>query len=368
MRDMDTFAPPSRRHWLASLWGGFHASWLTILLIVAVNAGFAGLMSMEDERPLWHPFISTQCFGLAIAYAVNVASPWERTRPILRLCIAVAIGTIVGYGLVFLIKGVFMALPGYTIGELVHDRNKFQGTLISAFALGLFVSLFFLLKFRESRAEAALHRTESERHRLAKLALESELKLMQAQVEPHFLFNTLASVQYLTETDPPQASRLLGHLLAYLRAALPQLRSASTTLGQEIDLAEAYLNILQMRMGARLTFNIRVAGDLRPLPFPPGLLMSIVENAITHGLEPQAEGGTVRIEASRRDDRLVVTITDTGAGLNGTPGRPGQGFGLANVRERIVALYGTQGHFSLEESPPHGASATIEIPISEAER
>ena len=204
----------------------------------------------------------------------------------------------------------------------------------------MFVSLFFLLKFRESRAAATLHRAEAEQQKLSKLALESELKLMQAQVEPHFLFNTLASVQYLTETDPPQASRLLGHLLAYLRAALPQLRSASTTLGQEIDLAEAYLNILQMRMGPRLAFVIDAAGDLRAHLFPPGLLISVVENAITHGIEPQAEGGMVRIEARRQGDRLAVTVADTGAGLAGAGSRPGQGVGLANVRDRVAAFYG----------------------------
>jgi sensor histidine kinase YesM len=363
MRDMDTLTAPAPQRWAAALWAGAHASWLTILLIVAINAGFAGLMSIEDERPLWHPLVSTQCFGLCIAYAVNVASPWERTRPILRLCIAVAIGTIAGYGLVFLIKGIIMSLPGYTLGELVRDRAKFQGTLVSAFALGLFVSLFFLLKFRETRAESALHRAEAERHQLSKLALESELKLMQAQVEPHFLFNTLASVQYLTETDPPQASRLLGHLLAYLRAALPQLRSASATLGQEIALAEAYLNILQMRMGKRLAFEVDAATDLRAQPFPPGLLISVVENAITHGIEPQAEGGTVRIEARRHDDRLVVTVSDTGAGLSAVS-RPGQGVGLANVRERVAALYGAKARFSLVEGAPRGTRASIEIPIA----
>ena len=366
MPSMDTLTAPGPQRWVAALRAGAHASWLTILLIVAINAGFAGLMSIEDERPLWHPLVSTQCFGLCIAYAVNVASPWERTRPILRLCIAVAIGTIAGYALVFLIKGIIMNLPGYTLGELVRDRAKFQGTLISAFALGLFVSLFFLLKFRETRAESALHRAEAERHQLSKLALESELKLMQAQVEPQFLFHPLASVQYLPETDPPQASRLLGHLLAYLRAALPQLRSASATLGQEIALAEAYLNILQMRLGARLAFEVDATSDLRAQPFPPGLLISLVENAITHGIEPQAEGGKVRIEARRDDQRLVVTVSDNGAGLSALS-RPGQGVGLSNVRERIAALFGTQGRFSLTEAVPRGTRASIEIPIAQAD-
>ena len=364
MRVMATLALPAERGWLAALKAGFNASWLTILLIVGINTGFAAIMSIEVPRPFWHPFISAQCFGFVIAYAVNVASPWEKPRPIRRLCAAVAIGTLAGWGLVVLIKGYLLGLAGYTMAELVSDSHKFQWTLLSGFSNGLFVSLFFLLKFRETRAEAALHRAEAERHRLSGLALESELKLMQAQVEPHFLFNTLASVQYLTETDPPQASALLGHLLAYLRAALPQLRSSSATLGQEIALTEAYLQILKMRMGTRLAFTIDVAGELRPLPFPPGLLISIVENAITHGLEPSAEGGSVRIEARRDDGRLAVVVTDTGVGLRAAR-RPGQGVGLANVRDRIAALFGAKGRFTLTEAPPHGARAAIEIPLGE---
>ncbi len=321
-------------------------------------------MSIEDPRPFWHPFVSAQCFGLAIAYAVNVASPWEKPRPVWRLCAAVAIGTLAGYGLVVLVKWLRPRACGLCARRAPsRTRTSSSGRSCRGFSNGLFVSLFFLLKFRETRAEAALHRAEAERHRLSGLALESELKLMQAQVEPHFLFNTLASVQYLTETDPPQASALLGHLLAYLRAALPQLRSSSTTLGQEVALTEAYLRILKMRMGARLAFAIDVPNELRTEPFPPGLLISIVENAITHGLEPTAEGGSVRVEAHRESNRLVVAVTDTGVGLKAA-GRPGQGVGLANVRDRIAALFGSKGRFSLVEAPPHGARAAIEVPLA----
>ncbi len=236
---------------------------------------------------------------------------------------------------------------------------------VAAFFNGVFVSLFFLLKYREARAAEALHKAEAERHLLSKHAAESELKLMQAQVEPHFLFNTLASVQFLTETDPPQASRMLGHLLAYLRAALPQLRRASTTLGQELELAEAYLNILRMRMGPRLDFAVDVPDALRAHPFPPVLLISVVENAVTHGLEPLADGGRVTIAARRDADRLIVTVTDTGSGLSGKS-PPGQGVGLANVRDRLAALYGARARFSLEEAAPRGAKATIEVPYESA--
>jgi len=184
-------------------------------------------------------------------------------------------------------------------------------------------------------------------------------------VEPHFLFNTLASVQYLVETDPPQASRLLGHLIAYLRAALPQLRSATTTLGREIDLAAAYLNILRMRMGSRLDFAIDVPQALRSHPFPPVLLISIVENAVTHGIEPKAEGGRVTIAARRDGERLIVSVTDTGDGLSGVS-RGGTGVGLSNVRERLNALFGARARFALEDAAPRGARATVEVPFEPA--
>ena len=362
---MTTVDPPPPPAILASLRSGFRVSWPTFLLIVAVNTGIAAIMSIEDPRPFWHPLVSTQCMGLAIAYAVNAASPWERPRPVWRLVWAVAIGAAIGFMLILLIKGAILRLDGYTPAAITSDLRKFVGTLVSGFFMGVFVGLFFLLKFREKQAASALHRAEAERHRLSKLALESELKLMQAQIEPHFLFNTLASVQFLTETDPPQASRLLGHLLSYLRAALPQMRSGSTTLGREIEFAEAYLNILRMRMGPRLDFGIDVPEALRAHPFPPVLLISIVENAVTHGLEPRAAGGRVTIAARQEGGRLVVTVTDTGTGLSADP-RPGGGVGLANIRERLAALYGTRGRFTLEDAAPHGARATIEIPLQGA--
>ena len=167
---------------------------------------------------------------------------------------------------------------------------------------GLFVSLFFLLKFRETRAEAALHRTEAERHRLAKLALESELKLMQAQVEPHFLFNTLASVQYLTETDPPQASALLGHLLAYLRAALPQLRSSSTTLGPGNGACRGLSADPQDADGLSPRIHDRCPQRVARAAVSPGPPDLVVENAVTHGLEPRPRAAAC---ASRRGARAI---------------------------------------------------------------
>jgi sensor histidine kinase YesM len=345
---------------LAALARGFRFSWLALLVIVLVNTGIAAVYWIEDPRPFWHPLVTVQCYGLAIAYCVNVARPWESPRPLLRLAVAVAIGATIGIVLTILVKG-------YTLDYVMEKQKIFALNFIAGFFNGVCVSLFFVLKFREARAAEALHKAEAERLLLSKHAMESELKLMQAQIEPHFLFNTLASVQFLVETDPPQASRLLGHLLSYLRAALPQMRSTSTTLGQEIEFAEAYLNILKMRMGPRLDFSIDVPGPLRAHPFPPVLLISIVENAVTHGLEPLAAGGHITIAARREGDRLLVTVTDTGSGLS-VESRPGRGVGLTNIRERLAALFGARGRFTLEDAAPRGARATIDIPAESALR
>jgi sensor histidine kinase YesM len=344
--------------WYTPLVAGLRVSWLTLLLIAAINTGIAGVLWIEDPRPFWHPLVSAQCFGFAIAYCVNVAAPWDKKRPVWRLAAAVAVGAAAGMLLVILVKG-------YTLADLRERASLFALTVATGYVNGLFVSLFFVLKFREARAATALHKAEAERLLLSKQAVEAELKLMQAQIEPHFLFNTLASVQYLVETEPKQATRMLSHLLAYLRVAVPQLRAHSTTLGKEIDLAEAYLNILRMRMGERLAFSIEVPESLRGHRFPPTMLMTVVENAIEHGLEPRAEGGAVRVEAKRADGRLVVAVTDTGCGLdNGKRVAPRQGVGIANLRERLAALYGGDARFTLENAPPHGARATIDVPFA----
>ena len=188
---------------------------------------------------------------------------------------------------------------------------------MSGFGNGLFVSLFFLLKLRDARTRAAMLRAEAERNLLSKQAIEAELKLMQAQVEPHFLFNTLASVQFLTETDPAKANLMLGHLLAYLRAALPQLRSDSSTLGQEIELAKAYLSIMQMRMGARLAFVIDVPAELRCVP------LSADASHVAGGKRHQAR-------ASSRWPRAARFVSRRGA-----RGRPAGGGG-ARQRPRAA--------------------------------
>jgi len=350
-------APPARP--LQPLLDAFRVNPLTLLLIAAINTGIALVLWIDDVRPFWHPLVTVQLYGFSIAYCMNVARPWDHEKPLRRLAGAALLGALIGVVLVIIVKGYS---PAY-----VRERlSFFFYNVFAAFGNGLLISLIFYVKRREARAATALHKAEAERHLLSKQAIEAELKLLQAQVEPHFLFNTLASVQYLTETDPRQANVLLGHLIAYLRAALPQLRARSSTLGRELALAQAYLNILTMRIGPRLTFDVDVPEPLRDHPFPPNLLISLVENAIKHGIEPSADGGTITIAARHSGASIDVTVTDTGRGIAPGSRADGNGVGLTNIRERLAALYGADGRFTLEPAVPRGMRATLSVPFETA--
>jgi len=235
---------------------------------------------------------------------------------------------------------------------------------IPLFVLAI-VSKFFIDRSRAAQRMAEVKRREADYHRMSRQVTEAKLAALQAQVEPHFLYNTLASVQALTEVDPAKASAMTGHLIQYLRNALPKMRESVSTVGQEMELVRAYLNILQMRMGARLAFEIAMPPELADAPFPPLMLPSLVENAIKHGLEPLREGGTVTIAAGEADGRIRVTVTDTGRGFGEAPG---EGVGLANIRERLAALYGGEARLTLEANEPRGVRAILEVPRKAPER
>ena len=193
--------------------------------------------------------------------------------------------------------------------------------------------------------------------------VEARLQVMQAQVEPHFLFNTLAHVQRLYQTDPARGRSMLDSLCGYLRAALPQMRGNRSTLGREVELARAYLETQRIRMGRRLRFEIGIPEELLATGFPPMMLLSLVENAVKHGLNPLREGGGIRIVAASDDGVLRITVADTGAGLSTAAYGGGDGVGLSNVRSRSAALYRGRARLTLCGNAPHGVVATIDVPL-----
>ncbi|MGH8714601.1 MAG: hypothetical protein ACREYB_11405, partial [Casimicrobiaceae bacterium] len=173
---------PIPRRWTPGLAGLRGVTWQSVALILAINFGFAAILWIDDPRPFWHPLITAQCFGLSIAWAVNGARPWAHGHPIWRLISAVAIGTLIGFVLLLAVK--IPLLHAYTWDELVSRRAQFAWTAFSGFTNGVFVGLFFLLKFREARAQAKILQAEADRNLLSRQAIETQLKLMQAQVEP----------------------------------------------------------------------------------------------------------------------------------------------------------------------------------------
>jgi LytS/YehU family sensor histidine kinase len=189
------------------------------------------------------------------------------------------------------------------------------------------------------------------------------MQAMQAQVEPHFLFNTLASVEHLIETNPPRASAMQRSLIQYLRAVLPQMRENAlvTNLGREADMVSAYLNLLKMRMEERLTVDMQIPEGLRSAAFPPMMLQSMVENAIKHGLECKPEGGTLKVLAEVAHSKLRVTVADDGVGF-GVFKSNGTGLGLTNIRERLKLLHGDTAQLHIAANSPSGVIATIEVP------
>ena len=190
----------------------------------------------------------------------------------------------------------------------------------------------------------------------------AKLSLLHAQVEPHFLYNTLASAQLLTRTDPARADQMLGNLIMYLRHSLPRTENSLSTVGDELERAQAYLDILKIRMGSRLNLQVEVPQALRAVLFPTMMLQTLVENAIKHGLEPKPGGGTVWILARAHENTVALTVADDGRGFSAEGG--GTGIGLRNVRERLRLAYGNTASFAIVANFPAGVAATITVPNS----
>ena len=229
------------------------------------------------------------------------------------------------------------------------------------------IAKYFIDRSRRATAVAEQKTREADASNSNRQITEARLQALQAQVEPHFLYNTLANVQALTEVDPEQANKMTGHLIQYLRSSLPKMRENTSTVGQEVELVRSYLNILKMRMGERLAFDIDCPADLMSVGFPPMMLPSLVENAIKHGLEPQREGGRIDVVVQRMfvasGERIRVSVKDTGRGLTDAPTQTGGGVGLSNIRERLIAIYGDAAKLTLESKEPKGVVASIEIPV-----
>ncbi|HQX91184.1 MAG TPA: histidine kinase [Thermomonas sp.] len=241
--------------------------------------------------------------------------------------------------------------PAWSDWFLVDDGINFE----NAEAIARAITRRIGERRRGEQASAAQTATEKE-------LTEAKLHLLHAQVEPHFLYNTLASAQLLTRSDPARAEAMLGHLIQYLRRSLPSAEDEMSSVGAELERALAYLEILKIRMGDRLAVQVAVPEALRATPLPAMMLQTLVENAIKHGLEPRTGGGTIWIRAHRDDGLVAVTVADDGEGFNSKTS--GTGIGLKNVRERLRLRYAGAANLSVIANFPSGVAATLTVPAS----
>jgi LytS/YehU family sensor histidine kinase len=242
-------------------------------------------------------------------------------------------------------------------GDGISPSPRDNGiSLVITIAAGALASFFF-----HARGKAAS--LIAERNAAERDASEAKLKLLETQLEPHMLFNTLANLRVLIATDPTRAVAMLDRLNSYLRVTLSGSRVVSHPLAAEFDRLGDYLELMSVRMGDRLRYTLELPAELRDVPVPPLLLQPLVENAIRHGLEPKVEGGEIVVRARRDGDVLTIEVRDTGVGLVDAPPSNGSGFGVAQVRERLTAAHGARGGLQLAPDAHSGTRAVVTFPV-----
>lgn len=335
---------------------------------VGVALGFAVLAAVSISPWFRHPFpvvLSRTLVLAAVLLLVFLGSQRLPERwlpawlprwlpPMLAVGLAAPLTTL-------LIYAVSLGGDVSTLLDSQPHRWGFWITAGTALVVGLVVTLTAQLREREAQARARELQFALERSRFEKQAVDARLALLQAQIEPHFLFNTLANVQALVEAGSPRAAEVLKGLIAYLRAAMPRLQDGPGTLEQELGLVRAYLELMRMRMPDRLAYTIDVDPSLLARPLPAMAVLTLVENAVRHGIDPLEQGGHVLVAARHAGEGWQITVSDDGAGID--PRRE-PGTGLANLRERLHGHFGPDAALELEAPEPRGLTARIRIPAA----
>ncbi len=305
-------------------------------------------------------FIIAQLIGLSICFFVMIGMHAGESVGRKVLLAGAAGGLGAGILLGSVLSWLYMSARHGTSFSMFFSSIWHQ-TAVFGVICGIPIIYFFSSLSRIKASNKAFQDEKIRRLTLEKETARMSLKLLQAQIEPHFLFNTLSTVRTLLDSDLEKGKAMLEDLNAFLRISLQRTRTSMITLDQELDLVRHYLNIYQVRMGPRLTFAIMDhTGDME-IPFPPMILQPLVENALLHGLEPEIHGGDITLECRAQNDRLVITITDTGMGLDNNDIRGG--VGIDNVNQRLRAVYGDAARLELYPNRPGGTRAMIKVPL-----
>jgi len=324
---------------------------LAVIFAIVFNTAIAGLLTVVSPMGnFWQNFIFSQCIGLSIFLSnslfLSYIKPGFRRMAVMSLTLPGSVA--LGLTLAFHISGVGSWSAPFALTSV----------MIGLF-FGVIGSIAFYLSERIHILDTEVKQRQLNEVEREKREVEAHLRLLQAQIEPHFLFNTLANVNSLIEVDTVQARRLLDRLNDWLRIALARTRSESATLGDELLLLENYLHILSMRFGSRLQWKIEASEEVRAMRFPPMLLQPLVENAIRHGIEPKLGGGKLMISAKIEQGVLRLHVDDNGAGFGEKAS--GGGAGLENVRARLAALYGVSASLVLQTNELGGVSSILEL-------
>lgn len=317
-----------------------------------------GLWTAHRDEPLLRYLVIGNAIGLSASglSALINALGGERFGPIPRILVIAPLSVIAG-----------VEITAYTVGGVPHLLGRSGLDMWPHYSTSFVITgvgcAFGIAAAQAMRMRTSLETQRREAAELRQSETAARLALLQAQIEPHFLFNTLANVQSLIERDPKRATSMLDSFNRYLRASLKRTRDMASTLEDELDLVQALLDIAAIRLGDRLRYTIDVPQPLRALALPPLLLQPLVENALLHGIEPAIDGGEIRIVGRREGNALKLDVSDTGVGLGHSTHLHG-GVGLANVRTRIETLYGERGSVSIGANADgsHGVTASLVIP------
>ena len=346
----------AKPHGLALMLG-----WRRVLFTLGVSVLLGLLNTVPSSSPTSIVVGRALLVGLFAMLVFGLFEQWPARLPrwlarwalqLLGVVVAIPLGALLAYWLTTGGHPQFAANPARLTG---FGILTFTGVLVAPW-----IALGAMVRQREAFARGQALAFDLERSELERQALDARMRLLQAQVQPHFLFNTLANVQALVDAGSPQAAKVLASLVAYLRAAVPRLHEPATTLGQELQLVRAYLELMHLRMPDRLQFTWNVDASTLDLRCPPMTLLTLVENAIRHGIDPSEDGGRIEIEVQLRNGRCHVRVCDTGMGLQQTGNGPGTG--LSTLRERLQLTFGGDAQLRLGSLEPHGVCAELEFP------
>ncbi len=327
-----------------------------VAMAIAIGVGL--VVMIGKKSPPSSIFFRTILHGLTATAAFAIFEAWPRRLPrwlerwVLQVVAIGACGPLTTW-----LLNVLYVPRGAPSFWADHDRMliAFLAVLLAPWA-----ALAAIVRQKEAFARHQKLTFALERSELERQALDARLHLLQAQVAPHFLFNTLANVQALVDAGSPNASALLRSLVEYLRAAVPLLHEPAATIERELQLVRPYLELMQMRMPDRLQYAMNVDSSALKVRCPPTTLLTLVENAVRHGIDPSEEGGRIDIDVQRLGERCVVRVTDTGAGLH--PSAGGLGTGLTTLRERLQLIFGDAAHLRLISGTPRGVAVEVDMP------